>query len=346
MVLPYFGKLPSYWGGAFDSFQECDYLDFLIITDCEIDSSSSNIRIIKMSWKEMQDLVKSKYKSLGYNRVCISHPYKLCDYKPTYGYLFEEYLQGYDYWGYMDCDLVLGDVKKYLEEIDITKYDRVFPYGHFSLYRNTTIINHLFTSQIKGVLSFNDVVSTTYARHFDEAAMNEIFKKEELDFYDHPVDASMGIWAKEFKWKNQDHPELGELFVKETDGSTAVYSMTKEGSITRTEVMYIHFLSKKNISIPRGFKKPYCIMRSGVFHISESEIPEYLTKSIYTKEDQLKFHDELRKANAIQSRKRLIREIKYNKFRALLPSLKRVGAWIEHKNIAKKYKGKIQHLNK
>ena len=44
-------------------------------------------------------------------QVTLDRPYKLCDFKPAYGFIFGEYLKEYDYWGHCDIDIVWGDLR-------------------------------------------------------------------------------------------------------------------------------------------------------------------------------------------------------------------------------------------
>ena len=41
-------------------------------------------------------------------------PYKLCDLKPFFGRLFPEAVDGYDWWGYTDTDMLLGNLRSVL----------------------------------------------------------------------------------------------------------------------------------------------------------------------------------------------------------------------------------------
>lgn len=338
MVLPYFGKLPSYWSGALSSFADNYEIDFLIITDCEVTNSAPNIKIVKMDWKVLQQHVKKSLSSVGYKKICITHPYKLCDYKPTYGFLFQDYLMDYDYWGFIDCDLYLGNVVKFLQKVEFEKYDRVGAFGHFSLIKNKSEFNLLFTENIKNDKSFNEVVRTTFPCHFDESSFNEIFKVKGLSFYETRLDATMGIFSYEFKWLNQTFPELGELFVVEKDGTTVVYSQNNDGTLKRSEVMYFHYLNKKNIEIPHNITKPFCITRKGVFEIEMSKIQAYLETTKCTVEEQNTYQKHLEKENKIKSRERLLREIKYNKLNSFYFIFHRFFTFLYHKRLAKDYK--------
>ena len=74
--------------------------------------------------------------------IYLDHPYKLCDYKPAYGYIFAEYAHGYDYWGHCDMtDCIFGNLRKFLSDDFLSGADKFMFLGHMTLYRNTDEIN-------------------------------------------------------------------------------------------------------------------------------------------------------------------------------------------------------------
>ena len=68
---------------------------------------------------------------------------KLCDLKPFLGYLFAEVLDDYDWWGYTDLDMILGDFSHFINNDLLNKHDvisvghrpSVYNNGNFMLYR-------------------------------------------------------------------------------------------------------------------------------------------------------------------------------------------------------------------
>lgn len=74
----------------------------------------------------------------------LQKPYKLCDLRPAYGEMFQDYLKDYDFWGHCDMDLVFGDIRNFITEEILIKYDRVGINGPFTLYRNTKEVNSCY----------------------------------------------------------------------------------------------------------------------------------------------------------------------------------------------------------
>jgi hypothetical protein len=74
---------------------------------------------------------------------------KLCDLKPTYGEVFADLLEGYDFWGFMDLDLVWGRISDFWDDDALDRHDILATRedhltGHCTILRNTADINGLF----------------------------------------------------------------------------------------------------------------------------------------------------------------------------------------------------------
>lgn len=138
LVACYLGPLP---GWIEQYLLSCAYnpsINFLIFTDqpC-FPVTPPNVSVEPFSKEAFNERAT---KTFGVE-IKLSHPHKLCDFKPTYGHLFEEYLRGFDYWGYTDLDVIYGDIRRFLSIARLQAYDvftarKEFLVGHFSLFRN------------------------------------------------------------------------------------------------------------------------------------------------------------------------------------------------------------------
>lgn len=65
-------------------------INWLLMTD---DSTKydypPNIKVIYNTFDDLRQLVQSKFDF----PICLPNPYKLCDFKPAYGYIFDKYIQ-------------------------------------------------------------------------------------------------------------------------------------------------------------------------------------------------------------------------------------------------------------
>ena len=166
LVLPYYGKLPI-WFEAF--ILSCSYnltIDWLIFTD--LNSSMdlpTNVRFISCSKNEIIELITLK---TGIKHPLLN-PHKLCDFKPIYGHIFEDYLKKYSYWGHCDMDIIWGNLSAFLSRVSFHQYDVVSSRknvisGHFTIYRNSSKLNYFY----KSVPNFLKAFTQTQYQGFDE----------------------------------------------------------------------------------------------------------------------------------------------------------------------------------
>lgn len=164
-IIPYFGKLPNYfpiWSKTAKANKEYDF--WVITDDNTAKSVSENIKIVSITFAEFVEKVQEKFSfQLG-----LKTPRKLCDFKPTYGYIFEDEIKEYLYWGYCDVDIVLGNLSRFIP-ID-AGFDKLFVHGHMTLFKNNYKMNRLFMNQIGFPESYVEILSDTENRMFDEAS--------------------------------------------------------------------------------------------------------------------------------------------------------------------------------
>ena len=104
-------------------------------------------------------------------RIALDRPYKLCDFRPAYGEMFQEYLKDYDFWGHCDIDLMWGNLRKFFTDGILNSYDRIYSAGHCSLYRNTPDVNSWYRTLNSGEYqNWHDVFASDKSFAFDEWA--------------------------------------------------------------------------------------------------------------------------------------------------------------------------------
>ena len=77
-----------------------------------------------------------------------SEPYKVIDLKPMIGAIFPEVVGNYEFWGHVDNDLILGNVKKFTPAAVLDKSDVISIYGDhgagpLTVYRNSNFVSQL-----------------------------------------------------------------------------------------------------------------------------------------------------------------------------------------------------------
>ena len=145
-LIPYFGQWP-FWMPLF--LKSCEHnpdINWLLIGDCgEPDGLPANVRYRYSSFADYCDLVSERL-GLSFHPT---NPYKLCDLKPAYGFIHQEDIQGYDFWGFGDLDLIYGDLRAYFTAEKLKRYDFFSTHerrvsGHLCVMRNNEHFRTLF----------------------------------------------------------------------------------------------------------------------------------------------------------------------------------------------------------
>lgn len=142
-LLPYFlngtGKWPDYIDWYLASCRRNETIDFYIFTDdhsLEQWEKVQNLHFVYMTFQECVNLVQEKV-----GPVKITKPYKMCDMRPVYFKIFEEWVSGYDFWAFGDCDTILGDLRSVFTDEFLEKYDRFQVLGNLQIIRNIDEVN-------------------------------------------------------------------------------------------------------------------------------------------------------------------------------------------------------------
>lgn len=237
----YFGKLPTYFNLWIESCRCNPTIDFLIITDQEVEHLPPNVIIQKSSLEELR---RRFNKSIGMS-VKLDCPYKLCDLKPMYGVTFKDEFQGYDFWGHCDLDLIWGNLRKFLPDEILARYDKIFPLGHLSLYRNNSQTNEAFRLSGSRRGDYTYVLSTNKSCIFDETyGIDKIFEHNHLPFYDRKIAADISFRNQRMLIpdnQNKNYPH--QLFLYKNGHILRAYEV--HGSIRYDEFAYIHLQKRK-----------------------------------------------------------------------------------------------------
>ncbi len=146
-IIPYMGNFPWYFPYFLHSCKYNPSIDFIILSDNITVSSAlpSNVKLIHYT---LEQFSVDASKALEIN-IIVEYGYKLCDFKPAYGFIFSELIKEYDFWGYCDIDLIWGNIRSFMTNEILNEYDVIsarhdYLTGCFALYRNNKEMRELF----------------------------------------------------------------------------------------------------------------------------------------------------------------------------------------------------------
>ena len=171
IITPYFGKWPDWMPFYIESCRWNPTINWLFYTDCGIPNNHpSNMKFIEISFSDYKHMVSEKLKI----QFDPTSPYKLCDIKPTYGYLHEDSIRDFDYFAFGDLDLIYGDLRKHLgklQEYNLISTHNTRVSGHLCLHKNTKKMREAFKQCNNWQLS----LSTEKHLAFDEKDYSRVF---------------------------------------------------------------------------------------------------------------------------------------------------------------------------
>ena len=263
----YFGTLPQYFDLWLKSAEYNTNIDFLIFTDCHYKNLPQNVRFVESNLEK----IKTKIESVLGRTVELSKPYKCCDYRPCYGLVFSEYLNGYDYWGHCDFDMIFGDIESFMKRFHYEEYDKFLSQGHLAFYKNTDDNNNVFRKKGSKCGEIDEIFSYPDAYAFDETSgIGSIYKYNGLKYFDKRIFADITPIHKRFVLSGNDPNYNDQTFYWEKGKIYRLYF--QNGLIKKEEYIYIHFQKRGALPIINGnLERGFYITNKGFIPREESE---------------------------------------------------------------------------
>lgn len=238
IICCYFGELPQYIEFWVKSCSYNSHISFILVTNQELNRIPKNLKIINMSIYEFNNLASNKLNL----DIKINNAYKLCDFKPAYGKIFEDYIKEYDFWGYCDIDVVFGDIRKFITDEVLKENTIILNLGHLTILKNSEYNKYLYTKK-GSIYSYKEVFTNKANFAFDEmSGMHLIMKNEKIQPYlDIPI-ADIDKRYRRYRLYNIKNYE-NQLFY--FDNGIFRSFLDEKNIIQNEEYCYLHFQKKR-----------------------------------------------------------------------------------------------------
>lgn len=298
LIVLYFGQFRNdnlFW---LKSVELNPTINFLIFTD-QVINVPNNVRIINTTFPEMVRYIQSKFDF----RINIPQAYKLCDFRPAYGELFQEYISDYDFWGHCDNDLIFGNIRNFITDEILSIYDRILLRGHFTLYRNTPETNSSYKDIKKP--SYKECFSESKNFCFDEYAgsgyywykfrNDKLYNEIIFDDIDYLKYNFVTVHKKELD-RNRSN------FIYSYENGRLFRVFNENNTVKKEEIMYVHF-QKRNLTIQTNAENFFTIIPNKYIPYVNNPSVEFLKrvthKKIYWPYFKIKFKSLRRKIIAL-----------------------------------------------
>lgn len=246
-IIPYFGHFNNYFEIWLNSCAHNPTIDWLIFTDCKDEHNyPKNVKVVYTTFAD----IRARFQSFYDFPISLEKPYKLCDFKPAYGEVFYDYIKDYDFWGYCDTDLVWGDIRRFISDEVLEKYDKIGNRGHCCLLRNTEKIRTAYRYDSSRIVTYKDAFLSELAFCFDEdqafgryCKENGVSTFDNLTFFD--IDYRHDDYRVPLYEKGMFEVYAHNIF--EYDNGSLFLLSVSVGSknFVKKEISYAHFQKRK-----------------------------------------------------------------------------------------------------
>jgi hypothetical protein len=184
IVIPYFGRWPRWFHLFLKTCAANPSVHWLFVSDTAFEQPlPPNVRLHALSLEALRSLACERLNM----EIELSYPFKVCDFRPAFGHIFEEHLGDYAFWGWGDVDVFFGDILKSLRRL-MDVYDVISPRpdflaGEFTLIRNAEPFNSLYRKS----RDYEMVFRNRRGWDFEEYGF----------FHDRPVDSMTHVLLRE-----------------------------------------------------------------------------------------------------------------------------------------------------
>jgi len=276
LIVIYFGVFPLYFQSWLDCAKHQNRIDFYIVTDTDLSVYDIPENVYVFSWSFIE--VKKKFQELFPYSICLNTPYKLTDYKPVYGKLFENYIGDYDWWGYIDIDIIFGNLNKFLRYYINEDYQRIGKNGHFSIFKNTEENRLLYLKDIPITECYksNEVYRNNHYFSYDDIGGGKFrfgisYGMEQLGLKIADISAYISdvhINKRDFSSLQCNINVQHEVF--EYNQGELFELHKNESSIVVSEIMYAHF-QKRSLESHNQDRNHFYIIPNEIVDIYDME---------------------------------------------------------------------------
>ena len=254
LIIPYFGRFHHYFQLWLQSCKYNPTINWLILTDDKTAYDfPTNVKVVYTSFTA----VVTEFQECYDFPIILNKPYQLCEFKVAYGEVFSKYIQGYDFWGHCDIDVIWGNLRKHLNENILNLFSKISWRGHLTLYKNTEHINKLYRTPIDGIEFYKYAFSnpTGFPLAPDERAINYLYETLGEKIYKDLMFADLKIRSFNFSLlhfpSEENKKNHHQIFLWEDGNLFRLYTIN--GKVFSENFAYIHFLKRKMESV-KGFQ--------------------------------------------------------------------------------------------
>lgn len=309
-IIPYFGHFNNYFDIWLNSCKNNPTVNWIIFTDCtDAHPYPDNVKVVNITFDELRKKVQSHFDF----PISLERPYKLCDLRPAYGDIFYDYIRDYDFWGYCDVDLIWGDIRKFVTDEMLNRYDKIGNRGHCCLLRNDDRMRKAYRYESSTIVTYRDAFSSDLAYCFDEQkAFGKYCEEGGVKSCDNFTFFDVSLFHDDCRiapYENHLFESYAHNVFEYKDGKLFVHTVKcRSNDVMCHEIMYAHFQKRKmKVEIASSSYNHFLIYGDAfcsVKPLNSEEIkrldPKSWTKKLYLKIMWNKFKSDYLHGNGVK----------------------------------------------
>lgn len=323
LFMVYYGNLPNYFNIWLNTAKNNSTIEFCIITDCIKDPSTlpKNIKLLYLSFEEFKEQIQNKF----YFPVSIKNYGRISQFRPALAYIFPDIVKKYDYWGFIECDLIMGDIRAFITDDILENYDKLFKLGHFQIFKNNQKMNTLFMQKARSALNYKFAFRQNVLFFEEVIGMHNLANAFKCKTYYKNVFADIKCYEYMFcrspyGYSNK-HVEKQCLLTYE-NGKLFCYSI-ESGKLQKEEILYAHFQKRTMEVMTRDINKFLIIPNKFINYQNVTlELFESIKNCMASKEFQYR---ELMKEKLILAQRQRYKELCWWKLKLIRRKIKKHG---------------------
>ena len=258
LFMVYYGKLPNYFNLWLKAVENNNSIDFCIITDL-IDKKEMlppNIKLLNIPY----EIFKEKIQNAFPFKVSIKSLGRISQFRPALAYIFPEIVKNYDYWGFIECDLIPGNIREFITDDILEKNQKIFKLGHFQIFKNNEYMNTLFMQRVPSALSYKFAYKNNILFFEELVGMHNIASAKNVSTYEENVFSDINCSSYIFKNSIYGYNDLPiRKFLFEYKNGELYRYYVENNVIVKEKTLYVH-LQKRTMKIETNNYNSYLII--------------------------------------------------------------------------------------
>lgn len=241
VIVPYFGRLPSWFPFWLRSCEANTLLRWIILTDDPRTWPMLPPNVIVEPYT-LEEIRRTLQSILG-DDISLPNAYKLCDYRPLYGIVFQDLIGDSPFWGFGDVDVFFGDLTSALPDVGNSTYVRILQRGHLSLVANTEMGRNLWKLEHPEV-DFKRIARDPRPLAFDEwGGLSKIVAHHGLEYWHSEIVADLNPMSGRLECISARNWAVQAFYWHRGRAFQAYVS--ESGEVDTKEWGYIHFQKRR-----------------------------------------------------------------------------------------------------